>query len=183
MLKSKIVLASIVVSFLLVGCLIWHAFNELEPGEYIPILIAVLSAFIGLAGVLITQTRLRLMAIENAHRQIKSEIYFSFVKLIQDAMMAQKEEFSKQATPKEQMLKSMIEFKSKCLLWGSEEVLTAVSDFQKTAKVNNSHKDILRSVESLYRAMRKDIGLRNSSLPKDFFAKWPLSDPSEFDQL
>jgi len=173
----------VILAFLLVGGLIWHAFNKLEPSEYIPLFIAVLSAFIGLTGVIFTQTRLRLMSIEDAHRQTKADIYFAFVKLVQNAMMAQKPEFAEQARTSDEMAKSMIDFKNECLLWGSEEVLMAVSNFQNLSKKKVGQKDLLRSVEDLYRAMRKDIGLSNSSLPKDFFAKWPLSDPSEFDRL
>ncbi len=170
-------------AFFLVSALVWHAFDELEPSEYIPLLIAVLSAFIGLTGVIITQARLKLVSIEDAHRLTKADIYFDFVNLVQNAMMAQKPEFADQAKTNDDMAKSMIDFKSKCLLWGSEEVLMAVSNFQTISKTKSDPKNVLRSVEGLYRAMRKDIGLRNSALPKDFFAKWPLSDPSEFDRL
>ena len=98
-------------------------------------------------------------------------------------MMAQKKELGLEPVDSAELMKVFIEFKSNCLLWGSEEILLALVDYQTLSASDPTPKEILRSIDPLYRAMRNDIGLDNSKLPEDFFAKWPLSNPKEFDQL
>ncbi len=157
--------------------------KELEPNEYVPLFVAFVTTVVGLTGALYTQSRIRKREIEDAHRSKKAEIYFSFIKLIERAMMAQKEGLDFEPVADHELITKMIEFKSDCLLWGSDEVLLALTNFQTLSASNPSPKEILRSVDPLYRAMRKDIGLKNAKLQRDFFAKWPLSDPTEFDRL
>lgn len=98
-------------------------------------------------------------------------------------MMAQQEGLKLEPLDNSELVKKMIEFKSDCLLWGSEEVLQALVNFQQLSASKPTPKELLWSIDPLYRAMRNDIGLKNTKLPKDFFAKWPLSNPKEFDQL
>lgn len=164
-------------SYVLIGA------KELKPNEYVPLFVAFLTASVGLVGALRTQYVIRKREIENAHRDKKTKIYFSFIKLVERLMLAQKSEVDLEPLTNSELVTKMIEFKSECLLWGSEEVLQALVKFQSTSATNPTPKVVLRSIDPLYRAMRNDIGLKNSGLGKDFFAKWPLSDPSEFDRL
>lgn len=158
--------------------------KQLKPNEYVPLFVAVVSAFIGLTGALYTQNRIRLREVEEAHRKIKTEIYFEYITLIQSIMLGAKPEFSDQKPNDKDMVLGIAKFKSKCLLWGSPDVLLALVKFEaQSSATNSSPKQQLQSIEPLYRAMRSDIGLSNSKLPQDFFAKWPLSNPAEFDEL
>ena len=157
--------------------------KELKPNEYVPLFVAFVTTVVGLSGALYTQNKIQKREIDNAHRSKKTEIYFSFIKLIERVMMAHKKELNLEPLDEGELMTKMIEFKSDCLLWGSEEVLQALVNFQTLSASEPTPKKILRSVDPLYRAMRNDIGLKNTKLPKDFFAKWPLSNPKEFDQL
>ncbi|MCZ4367689.1 hypothetical protein [Sulfitobacter dubius] len=157
--------------------------KELKPNEYVPLFVAFVTAAVGLTGALYTQNRIRKREIDDAHRAKKTEIYFSFIKLIERVMMAHKDELGLEPLDEGELVKKLIEFKTDCLLWGSEEVLQALVDFQTLSTSQPTPKQILRSIDPLYRAMRNDIGLTNTRLAKDFFAKWPLSDPKEFDRI
>jgi hypothetical protein len=157
--------------------------KELKPNEYVPLFVAFVTTVVGLSGALYTQNRIRKREIDGAHRSKKTEIYFSFIKMFERVMMAHKKELNLEPLDDGELITKMIEFKSDCLLWGSEEVLQALVNFQTLSVSEPTPKEVLQSVEPLYRAMRNDIGLKNSKLPKDFFAKWPLSNPNEFDQL
>jgi hypothetical protein len=179
--------------FIAISIVLWFSYQliayvaigakELKPNEYVPIFVAFVTTVVGLSGALYTQNRIRKREIDEAHRSRKTEIYYSFIKLIERMMMAQKEELNLKPLDKGELMMKMIEFKSDCLLWGSEEVLQALVNFQTLSASQPTLKQILRSVDPLYRAMRNDIGLKNTKLSKDFFAKWPLSNPKEFDQL
>ena len=157
--------------------------SELKPNEYFPILLGMFTALLGLAGAITTQVIVRGRERESAHRAKKAEIYFDFIDLVGRSMLAQKEGMQSKSLTSDQLLEKMMNFKNECVLWGSEDVLIAIADFQVMAKSNPTSKDLLRSMDRLYRAMRKDIGLKNSRLKRDFFAKWPLRDASEFDKL
>jgi hypothetical protein len=191
-------------TFIFIGAAFWFSYKltayvyvgakELKPNEYVPLFVAFVTTVVGLSGALITQNRIRkreidaarrskIREIDAAHRSKKTEIYYSFIKLIERAMMAQKKELNLKSVTGAELTKAMIKFKSDCLLWGSEEILLALVNFQALSASNPTQKETLRSVDPLYRAMRNDIGLENSKLPEDFFAKWPLYNPKEFDQL
>ena len=193
-----------VLTFIFLGAVFWFSYKltayvyvgakELKPNEYVPLFVAFVTTVVGLSGALITQNRIRkreidaarrskIREIDAAHRSKKTEIYYSFIKLLERVMMAQKKELGLEPVGNVELTKVMIEFKSNCLLWGSEEILLALVDYQALSASDPTPKEILRSIDPLYRAMRNDIGLENSKLPKDFFAKWPLSNPKEFDQL
>ncbi|WP_143515642.1 hypothetical protein [Pseudooceanicola marinus] len=170
------------VSFRLVAYVAAGA-SELKPNEYVPLFVAFVTAVVGLVGALYTQNRIRKREVDSAHRPKKMEIYFSFIAQVERQMLYQKEELGLEAIDDAELVREMMRFKSLCLLWGSAEVLRALSEFQRVSASQPSPKSMLRSVDALYRAMRKDIGLSNVSLPKDFFAKWPLSNPGDFDRL
>lgn len=180
-------------TIIVVSALLWFSYRltayvvvgakELKPNEYVPLFVAFVTTVVGLSGALYTQNRIRKREIEDAHRSRKTEIYFSFIKLIERVMMSHKQELKLEPLDENELITKMIKFKSDCLLWGSEEVLQALINFQRISALQPTPKEILQSVDPLYRAMRSDIGLKNGRLPKDFFAKWPLTNPEEFDLL
>jgi hypothetical protein len=186
------VLAGLLI-FIALSIVLWFSYQviayvsigikELKPNEYVPIFVAFVTTVVGLSVALITQNRIRKREIDEAHRSRKTEIYYSFIKLVERAMMAQKKELNLKPLGVSELMEKMVEFKSDCLLLGSEEVLQALVNYQTVSKSQPMGKEILRSIDTLYRAMRNDIGLKNTKLSKDFFAKWHLSNPKEFDQL
>lgn len=81
----------------------------------------------------------------------------------------------------EEFITQIFQFKKDLLLWGSPKVISAILEFENSAK-NNSPL-ILASINNLYQSMREDIGLSNKKLKKHELIKIFLSDPEEVEKL
>lgn len=155
--------------------------KSLEPNIYVPLIVTVLTASIGLAATLYTQSRTRTREIESAHRERKLEIYLDFLKFIETALLSAKPELGGVPIDTNELARKMVEFRTKAVLWGSPGVLREVS---KLTKLNPALKmEVFDLLEAIQREMRRDIGLSNKGLEKDFFAKLPLSDPETLETL
>lgn len=155
--------------------------KELEPTIYVPLSITVLTAIFGLTATLYTQRRTRLREIESAHRDRKLEIYFEFLKFIEIAMISSKPELGGKPLDKNELARKLVEFRTKAVLWGSLGVLKSVAKL--TSGKPSGTLEVFDTLEKIQREMRKDIGLSNFGLEKGFFAKLPLSDPSELERM
>lgn len=155
--------------------------KSLEPNIYVPLVVTVLTASIGLTATLYTQSRTRTREIESAHRDRKVEIYLEFLKFIETALLSAKPELGGVPIDTNDLAKKLFEFRTKAVLWGSPGVLREVS---KLTKLNPEIKtEVFDILEVIQREMRKDIGLSNRGLETDFFAKLPLNDPESLDLL
>ncbi|WP_170465176.1 hypothetical protein [Ruegeria arenilitoris] len=157
--------------------------KTLEPKIYVPLVVTVFSAAIGLIAALYTQSSIRKREIEEAHRNRKIEIYYGFLKLVQKMLLAQKEGFEDQAVDEKELLLMLSDFRVDITLWASPKVLNSFQNFLSVSAGRSSSKELLSQIDPLYKAMRRDIGLSNTGLENHYFAKSMLIDPSEFDQL
>ena len=62
-----------------------------------------------------------------------------------------------------ELVQYLFKFKSDILLWGSPKVIKAQIEFENISGNGNTQKTF-RAVNSLYLAIREDIGLSNSGL-------------------
>lgn len=155
--------------------------KQLEPEIYVPLTVTVVTAVLGLSATLYTQRRTRIREIEAAHRERKLEIYLEFLKFIETAILSEKPELGGKPLNENDLARKLLEFRTKAVLWGSPGVLKGVA--KMTSGQSNSPLEIFNILESIQREMRKDIGLSNWGLEKDFFAKLPLTDPSELEKM
>jgi hypothetical protein len=155
--------------------------KQLEPSVYVPLTVTVFTAVLGLGATLYTQNRTRLREIESAHRERKLEIYLEFLKFIETALLSAKPELGGKPLDETELARKLLEFRTKAVLWGSPGVLRAVS--KMTSGPPSGPLEIFDLLEKIQREMRKDIGLSNRGLEKDFFAKLPLSDPEELARM
>ena len=179
------------VGIVFIGILLYHGWfvtiaiiedaKTLEPKIYVPMVVTVVSAAIGLIAALYTQSSIRKREIEEAHRNKKIIIYYGFLKLVRKILLAQKKEFEGQALNQKELVLKMSKFKFDITLWASPKVLNAFQEF--VAASGSSPKAMLDQIDPLFKAMRRDIGLRNTGLKDKFFAKSMLTDPSEYDRL
>lgn len=164
-----------------VGKAVIEGAKQLQPEIYVPLSVTLITATLGLAAALYTQSRTRLREIESAHRERKLEIYLEFLKYLETAFMSAKPELGGEELNENDLARKLVDFRTKAVLWGSPGVLKAVS---KMAKLQPGDPlPMFDVLESIQREMRKDIGLSNWGLEKDFFAKLPLSDPNELDEM
>jgi hypothetical protein len=124
---------------------------------------AMATILVGISAVLISQAYERRRAAEEAHRLKKVEIYQGFIDMISRMTGAKNEHLSlKEPDPKE-LIQYLFKYKSDILLWGSPKVIKAQIEFEDVSESADNQK-MFRSVNSLYLAIREDIGLSNSGL-------------------
>jgi hypothetical protein len=104
--------------------------------------------------------------IESRHFTEKRAVYLHFIGFIFRLFEAQK----KPGGIKEvELVKEMTKFKQNLLVWGSPDVINSYNAFEDSSEVLAASQDtaaILRSVEKLYRAIRKDLGHDDRLLPE-----------------
>ena len=157
----------------LAGTLVWGAL-QLEATIYIPLGVTVFTALLGLSATLLTQREIRRREIDAAYRKEKVEAYLSFLKLCEKLLLQAKDK--RHALPEDEILLTMLDVRTRAVLYGSPTVLRGLYKFPKMARLGLSPLDVL---EDIQRAIRDDLGLSNEGLERDFFAKLPLSDPDD----
>ena len=155
--------------------------NSLPSPE---LLVAIISALgtitVGIVVVLITQYYNRKLASEDAHRLKKVEIYKNLIDIFAKMLASQNKNLSIEEPTQEELLDFAFRFKSEVLLWGSPRVIKAYLVFEVIQSVPSSA--ILKAANSLYLAIRSDIGLSNFGLNNHELVKIFLTDRKEFDK-
>lgn len=118
---------------------------------------------VGISALLISQAHERKRAADEAHRLKKIEIYQGFVDIISRMMGASNKNLSLKEVDPQELVCFAFKFKSDILLWGSPKVIKAQIYFE-TVSGSGDAKNLFRAVNSLYLAIREDIGLSNSGL-------------------
>lgn len=136
---------------------------------------AMATILVGISAVLISQAYERKRAAEEAHRLKKVEIYQGFLDMIFRMMGSKNEHLSLIEPDQKELIQYLFKFKSDILLWGSPKVIKAQIEFEAVSG-SGDHKKMFRSVNSLYRAIREDIGLSNSGLNNLELVKLSLND-------
>ena len=159
-----------------------ESFFQLEPGTVVPLAFTLITAVLGLTATLVTQARSRRQAIEEAHRERKVEMYHRLLTLIMEIQLATKPEFDDLDLTGTELIRRMAGFKTELTLWASPDVLNAFYDFTHQ-RADETPLSIMKKVDPLYCAIRKDMGLTNYGLAKNYFVKSMLNDPKELDSL
>jgi hypothetical protein len=155
--------------------------KTLEPTIYVPLVVTLTTASLGLGATLYSQARTRRQEIESAFRERKIEIYLDFLNTLKEVFLAEKKELNPPKVKQSELVVKLIEVRTKAVLWGSTGVLQALSEFSKVGE--NNPRAMLSVMDRLQREMRKDLGLSNSGLEEEFFIKLILRNPEELDQI
>ncbi len=133
----------------------------------------------GIGAVVISQQRTKSREIAEAHRQIKTEMYASFIEEIVGAMRkgAGKPDLSPRV--QKHLEDFFFDFTTKAMMWGSPGVLRAYTRFRRT----DGSPDIVLMVDDVLRAMRKDLGLSNRGLARGDLIKLLITDPETLDEV
>lgn len=180
----------ILAAFGLLGITAWYSLEiagaviegaqELEPTVYVPLVVTVLTASLGLGATLYTQWVSRKREIEAAHRERKLEIYLEFMQMLEGIIASSKEGWGEPKKPENKLARELLALRSKAVLWGSPRVLKALAEL---ARPNKTTKEMFLNMDEIQRAMRRDLGLSNFGLDTNFFVKIALNDPAELDKL
>jgi hypothetical protein len=129
----------------------------------------------GVLAILLSQAHERKRAAEDAHRLRKVEIYQGFIDMITKLIGASNENLSIQEPDPQELIEYLFKLKADILLWGSPKVIKAQINFEAVAGSGNTGK-IFHSVNSLYLAIREDVGLSNFGLNNLELVKLYLND-------
>jgi hypothetical protein len=141
---------------------------------------AMITAFVGLAAMIITQRQIKMREIDESHRTKKVEIYQKFIGTVTSMIAGQNGTLTIKSPTEQELADSLFSYKTEILLWGSPKVIKAQLEFERTATLGGNS---LKSVDNLYKAIREDIGLSNAGLNNLEFIKLFLIDPDEVDRV
>jgi hypothetical protein len=139
------------------------ALSAASPEITVAIIGAMATILVGISAVLISQAHERKRAAEEAHRLKKVEIYQGFIDLISRMIGASNEHLLLKAPDEYELISFVFKFKSELLLWGSPKVIKAQINFENVSGSGDTKK-LFRAVNTLYMAIREDLGLSNSGL-------------------
>ncbi len=167
--------------------LLWIVLSQLltflkgaNPSISAAVVGAMATVLVGVGGALYTQAQIKKREIEEAHRSRKVEIYKGFLDMVARMMAIQNPNVSLEAPTQQKLVDFMVGFKTDIVLWGSPKVINAQLAFER---VSNSGGNILIAVDTLYKAIREDIGLSNRDLDNHQLVKMYLKDPDELDAM
>ncbi|PCI40898.1 MAG: hypothetical protein COB46_05785 [Rhodospirillaceae bacterium] len=126
-----------------------------------------LIGFLGmLSATLITHNQTKNREINARHFAEKREAYKLMFDLLFDLIESTKND---KKIPEKGLIKKMMEFKKALLIWGGQEIIHSWNDYEKKSEEAMSSEETLMQLESIFRAIRKDLGhddnlLRDGSL-------------------
>ncbi len=139
------------------------AISAASPEVSAAIVGAMATILVGVSAVLLSQAHERKRAAEEAHRLRKVEIYQGLIDMVSRLIGATNENLSVKEPDPQELVQYLFKFKSDILLWGSPKVIRAQIEFETVSGSGNTKK-VFSAVNSLYLAIRDDIGLSNSGL-------------------
>jgi hypothetical protein len=104
--------------------------------------------------------------IRESHRDTKTRIYNDYMALLVDLIKSTKEKDSMTDAKgefKKEILEKIYSFKRDIILWGSSDVILAQEAWE-SAGLSANGQNVILLVDSLIRAMRKDLGNSNWKL-------------------
>jgi hypothetical protein len=140
---------------------------------------AVITAILGLFGLWYAQWHSRSREISESHRQSKIEVYnifFDIVDKFQDDSVDTS--FTSKEDAPEWLKNDFKRLNRGLILWGSPDVIRAWLNFRAVA--GSGHGNILVSVDTMYQAIRKDLGNSNFGLQSGDLIKSTVSDPENW---
>jgi low temperature requirement protein LtrA len=151
--------------------------EEIDSKTLLTVFASMFTIFISLFGIVYTQKQIKLREIAEAHRHKKIEVYNKFITISTNMIAAENEKHSIKPYSENELIEAIFDFKRDILLWGSPKVVKSVIKFQDDSETNN----IIIAINSIYVAMREDIGLDNKELKNLELIKIFITDPKEIE--
>lgn len=171
---------------LLSGFLIWIFFREFyevlkasNPSIAAAIIGAMATTLVGIGGVLLTQSRTTRRQIEESHRPRKVQIYEKFLEMTSRMMTGQNENVSNREPNEKELADFFVTYKTDIILWASPKVIDAQLAFESASLEG---KNVLFAADTLFLAIRDDLGLSNRGLNSHQLIKMYLKNPEELDE-
>jgi len=139
------------------------------------------TAFVGIIAAVLSHRYARVRASEDAHRNKKVEVYHGFLEVVARLMANANSSVHLKPLKEPELVKFLVKFKTDIMLWGSPSVLNAMHEFNLQSQIGDVK--MFHAVDTLYRAIRNDIGLSNRGLKPYALVNMYLKDPGELDAM
>ncbi|WP_126425183.1 hypothetical protein [Brevibacillus marinus] len=140
---------------------VWRTFSGL-PTEYVPAIVTAVTTFlVSLITITLGKYLERKMIIDKEMREKKIPVYNELIDFIFELMA------NPGSKSVDEMNNFIKEFTKKILVWGSDDIIVQWSNYRNSAKKIESSKDpyvVLKELEKLLLAIRKDVGHKNKNL-------------------
>jgi hypothetical protein len=113
-------------------------------------------------------------AIRQEHRSKKIPIYEEVIGLIFRILFADK--MGERPLEGQTLIKEFSNITQKLLIWGSDDVINAYVAFRNGSLAGTDTKATLKSLDSIFLAIRRDIGHKNKGLSEDSLLKLFIND-------
>jgi len=146
---------------------------------------AVVTALVGLSGILYAQRYSKKKEIADSHRPAKIEVYETFLDIVDVFMAGSKSEqdvLEDEALP-EELVAQFSKLSRGLIVWASSDVIRAWNRFRERADNEDDKDHLLFVVDDVLQAIRKDLGNSNFGLKRGDVVKMYLSQPRELDEL
>ena len=139
----------------LLGWMAWYFVQTIQEADA-----NVKAGIVGIVGVLLagvlTNFFTKRREINARHFSEKREAYGKIIDIIFDIILSTK---SGESQPDNALMNKMMGFKKELMVWGGSEVIQSWNEFEmESERVNGDPKKVLAKVESVLRAIRKDLG-------------------------
>ena len=136
---------------------------RVNPAVGAAIIASMTTILVGIGGALITQYQIKKRQAEESHREEKIKLYGKFIDMAASNLAQENENLVQRKIPQKELVNFFFQFKQGLILRGSADVIHAMAKFEGTSEAGG---DIMASVDDIYRAIRKDVGLSNRGLKK-----------------
>ncbi|HFC8494129.1 TPA: hypothetical protein ACFP3Z_000512 [Neisseria subflava] len=164
---SIILFLILIILFFLSQASIWVKKNN-------TVAIPIITAIIGLIGVMWTQWQSKSRDIAESHRNSKIETYSLFFDIIEKFQRSIKNDQEIDILSDVDLQAKFEKLNRGFILWASDEVIQTWIEFRK-----NSSENTLDKIDNVYRAIRKDLGHKDKKLKNLDLIRINLSNPNE----
>ena len=158
---------------------VWDQFKQLDPKVSVALLTASTTVIVATLTVVLGKYYERKKDIEAHYREKKTEIYDEFLKEFFDLFHSEDERGSEPGKD-ERMVAFLREWQRKMILWGGQGVLAKYIQWMGHLKKGEPDAQTMFMTEEFFREIRKDLGHKDSRLPKGAFIHLILQNPELF---
>lgn len=133
--------------------------TSLNPTLSAGIIAASATVFVSIGSVLVSKHLEQKALILKEHREKKAPVYEEFIGFLFKTLLAEK--VGQPKPTEEEMVKFFVEYMQKMIVWGSDDVVRAYSEFRSQA---GDPIKLLFSLEDLLFKIRTDLGHKNQNL-------------------
>jgi len=138
----------------------------------------VITASVGLLGLIYAQWHLKKRDIAEGHRKYKIEVYSTYLDIVDDFFTAAKNNSTIDTDNlPSQLTENIRKVNRGMIIWASPKVIRAWLKFRKATAVKTPN--LLFVVDELLQAIRKDLGNSNFGLQRGDVIRFYLTDPDE----